>query len=77
MEHRKSKLDVLSKRKNNNNKCATIEGAYSCLLKIILQAAEKTIPKASTEAKKRLSVLWQNEECERKERIVRAEYKKH
>ena len=44
------------------------------LIKIILQGAEKTIPKTSSDAKRRPPVVWWNKECEREERIVRAEY---
>ena len=51
--------------------------SYSCLVKIILQAAEKSIPKTSSEIKRRPLVAWWNEEREREERIVRAEYRKH
>ena len=35
------------------------------------------IPKTSTETKKKPPVAWQNEDCEREEKIVRAEYRKH
>ena len=55
----------------------TIEEAHNCLIKIILYAAEKTILKTSSESKRIPPVAWWNEECERKERIVRAEYSKH
>ena len=55
----------------------TIEEAHSCLVKTILQAAEKSIPKTSSEIKRRPLVAWWNEEREREERIVRAEYRKH
>ena len=51
----------------------TIEEAHSCLVKTILQAAEKTIPKNSPGTKKRPPEAWWNKECEREERIVRAE----
>ena len=47
-----------------------IQEAHSCLVKTILQTEEKTIPKTSSE-----TVASWNEECEREERIVRAEYK--
>ena len=63
MKHRKSKLDAILEIKQ---KCKTI-----------LQATEKTIPKTSSETKKRPPVAWWNEECEREERIVKAEYRKH
>ena len=53
----------------------TIEEVHSCLLKIILQAVEKTIPKTSSHTKRRSAVAWRNKECEREESIVRAEYK--
>ena len=53
----------------------TIKEAYSCLVKTILKAAEKNIPKTFLETKRRLTVVWWNEECEREERMVRAEYK--
>ena len=43
-----------------------IETAYSNLVKTILQAAEKTIPKTFLETK---------EECDKEERTVRAEYR--
>ena len=55
----------------------TTEEAHSYLIKTILQAAERTIPKTSSETKRRPTVAWLNEECERKERIVRAECRKH
>ena len=55
----------------------TIQEVHSCLIKTILQAAEKTIPKTSSEVKRRPPVAWWNEECEREERIVRTEYRKH
>ena len=45
----------------------TIKEAHSCLVKTILQAVEKTLPKTSSE----------NKECERENRIVRAKYRKH
>ena len=48
MEYRKSKLDAISERKQNYNKSAGpkhIEEAQSCLVKTVLQAAEKTIPR--------------------------------
>ena len=48
----------------------TIEEAHSCLVKTILQAAEKTISKTSSETKRRLTVTWWNEEFEREERIL-------
>ena len=47
----------------------TIEEEHSCLVKTILQAAEKSIPKTSPETKRRPPVVWWNEECEREERI--------
>ena len=55
----------------------TIEEAQSCLVKTILQAAEKTIPKTFSETKRTPTVAWWNEKCEREKRIVRAEYRKH
>ena len=55
----------------------TIEEANSCLVKTTLQAAEKTIHKISSGTKKIPPVVWWNKEYERKERIVRAEYRKH
>ena len=55
----------------------TTEEAHSCLVKTILQAVEKTIPQTSSETKRRATVAWWNEECEREERIVRADYRKH
>ena len=58
----------------NKNK---IEEAHSCLVKTILQAAEETIPKTSSETKRTPTVVWWYEECEREEKIVRAEYRKH
>ena len=45
----------------------TIEEAYKCLNKNILQAAEKTIPKTSSETKRIPYVAWWNKECEREE----------
>ena len=54
----------------------TIEVAHICLVKIILQATEKTIPKTSPETKE-IPVAWWNEECETGERIMRAEYRKY
>ena len=55
----------------------TIGKTYSSRVKVILQTAEKTIPKTYPETKKRTPVAWWNEECERDERIVRAEHRKH
>ena len=55
----------------------SIEKAYSCLTRNILQAAENTILKTTLGIKKRSPVAWWNEECEREEKIVRAQYKKH
>ena len=55
----------------------SIKVAHGCLVKTTLQAEEKTVFKTSPEMKKRPSVAWWNKECEREERIVRSEYKKH
>ena len=80
MKHRKSQFDAISERKHNNNKSAgqnTIVEAHNCLVKTILQAAEKTISQTFSETKKIPPVAWWNEECEREERIVRAEFRKH
>ena len=55
----------------------TIKTAHSCLVKTIWQAAEKPILKISPEKKKRPPVAYWNEECEREERLVRAEYREH
>ena len=55
----------------------TIEETHSCLVKNILQAAEKIIPKTSPETKKRLLVAWWKKEYEREDKIVIAEYRKH
>ena len=76
MEHRKSKLDAISERKQNYNKSAdqnAIEKIHSCLVKTILKAAEKTIPKTFSETKKKPPKVGWNKECEREGRIVRAE----
>ena len=43
----------------------------------MLQAPEKTIFKTSPITKKKPPLAWWNKECEREERIVRAEYRKH
>ena len=43
----------------------------------IIGAAEKSIPKTSPETRGRPPVAWWYEECEREEKIVRAEYRKH
>ena len=48
----------------------TIEEAYSWLNKCILQVVEKTIPKTSSEVKRRPPVACWKEECKRKERIA-------
>ena len=56
---------------------STIEEAHSRLVETILQAAEKSIPKTSSETKRRPYVAWWNKECKKEERIVRAEYRKH
>ena len=55
----------------------TIVEAHSCLVKTILEAAEKTIHKTSPQMKKRPTVAWWNEECEREEKIIIADYRKH
>ena len=65
---------IITTKVQNQN---TIQEAQSCLVKTILQAAEKTIPKTSSETKRRPTVPWWNEECEREERIVKTEYTKH
>ena len=44
---------------------------------VVLQAAEKSIPKTSSETKRRPPVACWNKECKREEKIVRAEYRKH
>ena len=54
-----------------------IEEAHNCLVKTILQAAEKTILKTSSETKRRPRVAWWNEECKREKRIVREICKKY
>ena len=64
---------ITTKVQNQN----TIKETHSCLVKTILQAAEKTFPKTISETKRRPTVAWWNEECEREKRIMRAEYKKH
>ena len=64
---------ITAKVQNQN----TIEEAHGCLVKIILQAAKKTIHKTSSKTKRRPTVAWWNKECKREERIVRAEYRKH
>ena len=58
---------ITTKVQNQN----TIEEAHRCLVKTMLQAAEKTIPKTSSETKRRPTVVWWNEECEKEERITR------
>ena len=55
----------------------TIDETHSCLVKIVLQATEKNIPKTPPETKKRPTVAWWNKKCEREERIVRTECRKH
>ena len=55
----------------------TIEKARSCLVKTILQAAEKNISKNFPEMKKIPPIALWNKECEREEIIVRAKYRKH
>ena len=54
----------------------TIEEAYSSLIQKILYAAENNIPKTTTGIERRPTVLWWNKECQKQERITRAEYKK-
>ena len=55
----------------------TVEETYGRLVESIIGAAEKSIPKTSIETKRRPPVAWWNEDCEREEKIVRAEYRKH
>ena len=54
----------------------TIEEAYSSLIQKILYAAENNIPKTTTGIERRPTVPWWNKECQKQERITRAEYKK-
>ena len=55
----------------------SIEESYSWIKRNILQAAKKTVPKTNFKIKKRSPVAWWNEECEREEKKMRAEYRKH
>ena len=55
----------------------TIEEAYGCLNKTILQEAEKKHPQGIFRSERRPPVTWWNKECEREERIVRVEYRNH
>ena len=52
------KSAITTKVENQN----TIEEAHICLVKNILQAVEKIIPKSSSETKRRPTVAWWNEE---------------
>ena len=66
-------LTMLStERKRIVQKQHLIKEAHSCLVKTIIQAAEKAISKTTSETKRRPTV-----KCKREERIVRAEYRKH
>ena len=74
----KSKLDAVLEeniitRVHDQN---TIEKAHSCLIKTIIQAAERYTLKVSSEVKRRLPVAWWNEEFEREERMARANIEK-
>ena len=61
-QERDVKKNTITINVQNQN---TIKEAHSCLVKTILQAAEKTIPKTSPETKKRLPIAWWDAECKR------------
>ena len=80
MQHRKSVLDEISERKQNYNKSARPKhNRRSTQLpsQNRITVAQKIIYKTSPETNKRPTVAQWNEECEKKKRIVRAEYRKH
>ena len=79
MKHRKSKLDALSEKHNNNKRAGPKHNRRSIKLlnKTYYKQQKITIPKTSSEAKRRPAVAWWNKKSEREERIARAEYRKH
>ena len=79
MEHKQSKLDTILDIKHNNKvkDQDLIEEAYCCLTRNILKAAEDIIYKTFMGIKRRPPIAWWNKKGERKEKIVRVQYRKH
>ena len=63
-------------KEHNNMKVQnqnTIKEEHSCLVETILQAVERTVPKTSSETKRRPTVAWWNKKCESEERLLTIE----
>ena len=80
MELRRRTLYTISERKRDYNKSAEPKHNQKCTQlpsQNNILSSKENHPKTFPKTKKRPPIVWWNKDCEREERIVRAEYRKH